>query len=191
MSPNNISSLNGLPYRDESYFDFVVAERPTYIPGTGPPLAPISVLPPHDKDGIIIEKTFIQKELRYIVGYEDNPHLKVCVRPDRILDWVSSRTLETWESEDYAQKEKEREAIELPAILAREAAKRKRIEKLSRDRRPKVDGRRTKRMASHAEGSSDSSLGVLRRRGRPGRSPKSPAGTYFLFSSGAEDIFSE
>jgi hypothetical protein len=58
---NNVSGLNGLPYRDEAYFDFVVAERPKYTPGSGPPLAPISVLPPHDKDGYIIKKAFIEK----------------------------------------------------------------------------------------------------------------------------------
>ena len=58
---NDVSGLNGLPYRDEAYFDFVVAERPRYIPGSGPPLAPISVLPPHDKDSFIIKKVFIDE----------------------------------------------------------------------------------------------------------------------------------
>ena len=58
---NDVSGLNGLPYRDEAYSDFVVAERPSYIPGSGPSLAPISVVPPHDKDNVIIIKVFIDE----------------------------------------------------------------------------------------------------------------------------------
>ena len=80
-------------------FDFVVAERPMYVPGSGPPLAPVTVMPAHDKDGIIQGEVKMDKKLKYIVGYEKHPYLRVSVKPQNILDWVSPRTLEDWEFE--------------------------------------------------------------------------------------------
>jgi len=88
------------PSYDQVEFDFVVAERPKYIPGSGPPLAPIGIMPIHDKDGIILLKFEISKgQHRYVVSYDDKPYLKVSVKPENILDWVSPLTFETWEYE--------------------------------------------------------------------------------------------
>ena len=67
-------------------FDFVVAERAIYFPGSGPPLAPISVMAPHDKDGIIEGRIIIDKVPMYIVTYEQHPYLRVSVKPQNILD---------------------------------------------------------------------------------------------------------
>jgi hypothetical protein len=114
------------------------------------------------------------QELKYVVGYEDNPHLKVTVRPDKILEWVSRRTLETWESDEYRRIEKEREEAELPGLRAREAAKRKRMDKLSREGGRKVDGRRRKRKAVEVD--PEKSFETPRKKGRRGRPPKSPVG---------------
>ncbi|RDL40043.1 uncharacterized protein BP5553_00022 [Venustampulla echinocandica] len=83
-----------------SYFDFVVAERPKYIPNSGPPLAPISGMPIHDKDAIILEKVeSYGAPFFYLVGYEAKPQLRVGVKPQNILDWVSPRTFENFELE--------------------------------------------------------------------------------------------
>lgn len=125
-------------------FDFMVAERPKYIPGSGPALAPITAMPPHDKDGFIIDKVQFKRQLRYLVGYEQYPQLKVSVEPQNILDWVSRHALEEWEAKRYDAEEKHREEKELPAILAKEERRRKRAEAMSRAARG-IDGRKLKR----------------------------------------------
>lgn len=176
MTSYEVSSLNGLPYKKESYFDFVVADPPPrYTPGSGPPLAPISVLPPHDRDGFIVERTLVAGELRYVVCYEDSPHLTVSVRVQNILDWVSRRTLEQWESEEYERYLQERMELEMPAILAKEQAKRKRLERISRgEGGRKVDGRRKRKIrevGSSRERAVDD-MGPQKRR-KPGRLSRS------------------
>ncbi|PMD19659.1 hypothetical protein NA56DRAFT_690279 [Hyaloscypha hepaticicola] len=104
-------------------FDFVVAERPMYVPGSGPPLAPVTVMPAHDKDGIIQGEVKMDKKLKYIVGYERHPYLRVSVKPQNILDWVSPRTLEDWEFEKTKAEYQADEDELLPKILAREQRK--------------------------------------------------------------------
>ena len=104
-------------------FDFVVAERPIYIPGSGPPLAPVTVMPIHDKDGIIEGEMKIGQQLMFIVSYTDHPYLRVSVKPQNILDWVSPRTYEAWESaKTEAEIQAERDEL-LPKIEAREKKK--------------------------------------------------------------------
>lgn len=178
MTSTEETGLIGLPYKDHSYFDFVVAEPlPKYIPGSGPPLAPISVLPPDDIDGFIIERSLVEGQLRYLVGYNDRPQLKVTVRAQNILDWVSSRTFEQWESDEYERLQREREKIELPAIIAKDKARRKRLEKISRaSAGPKTDGRK-KRGIRAVDGSREreevENGSGKKRRGRPPRSTTS------------------
>jgi hypothetical protein len=130
-------------------FDFVVAERPKYIPGSGPALAAITVMPPHDKDGFIIDKVQFSKQLRYLVGYEHYPQLKVSVEPQNILDWVSRHALEKWESDQYDAEEKRREEEELPALLRKEERLRKRLETMSRAAQG-IDGKKLKRKRATA-----------------------------------------
>lgn len=91
--------LNTPPGDRESYFDFVVAERPVYVPGSGPPLQPVTFQPIHDKTGIIESMVRINKEPKYVVTYQEHPGLRVSVRPVNILNWVSPRTLEEYEYE--------------------------------------------------------------------------------------------
>ena len=104
-------------------FDFVVAERPIYVPGSGPPLAPVTVMPIHDKDGIIEGEVKLNGRPMLIVSYEAHPYLRVSVRPQNILDWVSQRTYEEWESaKTEAKDQAERDEL-LPKIAAREQRK--------------------------------------------------------------------
>lgn len=78
----------------------VVHYIPKYTPGSGPAMASLSVLPLHDKDGIIVEE-YTDKESgpRFLVTYEDKPALRVGVNAENILDWVSARTYEDWTTE--------------------------------------------------------------------------------------------
>jgi hypothetical protein len=88
-----------------SYFDFVVAERPIYIPGSGPPLAPITIMPPHDKKGIIIDEMKLgdaKDSWRYIVTYDNEPALRMSIKPERILNYVSARTYEKYMADKEA-----------------------------------------------------------------------------------------
>jgi hypothetical protein len=151
-------------------FDFMVAERPKYIPGSGPALAPITVMPPHDKDGFIIDKVQFHKQLRYLVGYEHHPQLKVSVRPENILDWISRHALEKWESDQYNAEERRREEEELPGILAREERRRKRLEASSRAAQG-INGRKVKRKRATDDHTSRKT-GRPAKLGRVGRYPK-------------------
>ena len=127
-------------------FDWVVAERPKYIPNSGPPLAPISIMPAHDKDGIILDQVQMSGESLYVVGYEDMPHLRIAVKLQNILNWVSAQTLTDYDSEQSRIQEKLREDIELPIILAKEERRRRRDErKAESESRGVVDGRKRKR----------------------------------------------
>lgn len=101
-----------------------MAERPVYIPGSGPPLAPVTVMPTHDKDGLIEGLIQIHKKPMYIVTYEEHPYLRVSVKPQNILDWVSPRTLEDWEFAKTQAEDKELRDELLPKIAARERRRR-------------------------------------------------------------------
>lgn len=88
----------------------------------------------------------LYSELRYLVGYEKQPHLRVGVKPGNILNWVSPRAFEEYHSNKYEAAERARVESELPLIEAKEERKRKRIEKLSRAGVPtKTHSRKRKR----------------------------------------------
>lgn len=98
-SSSGLDSQGLVPVRpQDSEFDFVVAERPEYIPGSGPPLAPISIMPAHNNtNGYILAQFENHGHPRYIVSYQDKPYLRVSVAPENILNWVSPRTFEEYE----------------------------------------------------------------------------------------------
>ncbi|TAQ87300.1 hypothetical protein B7494_g4393 [Chlorociboria aeruginascens] len=100
LSPPAPRALDGSQKRSNIAFDFVLEKHPRYQPNSGPPLAPLSIMLPHDKDGIIVDRLkFDDGELRYIVSYETTPVLRVSVKPQNLLDWVSRRTFEEYEAE--------------------------------------------------------------------------------------------
>ncbi|RFU26160.1 hypothetical protein B7463_g10164, partial [Scytalidium lignicola] len=129
MGPKSSRPLSSeaKPWWATSHFNFKLTERPKYVPGCGPPLAPISLMPPHDKDGIIFDLVNVSGSPRYLVGYKDG-RSQVGVPPQHILDWVSSRTLEDWEFQQTNLREKQRLEEELPIIEAKEARRRKKLE---------------------------------------------------------------
>ena len=113
-------------------FDFVVAERPRYIPGSGPPLAPVTIMPPKDKDGYIVEEIEVFSELRYVVEHHNNPDFRVAVRLPNILSWVSQRDLDDYHKNKYDAEVLEEEERKLPLLEAKEERLKKRAEKLAR-----------------------------------------------------------
>ncbi|QSZ35364.1 hypothetical protein DSL72_008234 [Monilinia vaccinii-corymbosi] len=172
MSSENNSDFTGddtnLP-KSKLAFDFEVSERPIYIPNSGPPLQPISLIPPHKLKGIILDCFPYPKRTdpsHFLVGYEKEPHTRLVIHPDNIRNYVSEYTLENWEHERSTAEEKR--AIEelQPRLIAAERARVLRQLKkagLSRDVLKGED-------AEHYQ-----ALAMPRRRGRP---PKSMASVF-------------
>ncbi|KAA8577201.1 hypothetical protein MFRU_021g00880 [Monilinia fructicola] len=150
-------------------FDFKVVERPIYIPNSGPPLQPISLIPPHTLKGIILDCFPYPKSKdpsHFLVGYEKEPHNRLIVHPDNIRNYVSEYTLENWEHE-RSTAEENRAIKELqPRLLAAERARVLRELKkagLSRD------------VLKGEDAELYQTLGMPKKRGRP---PKSMASVF-------------
>ncbi|KAJ4326986.1 hypothetical protein N0V84_002599 [Fusarium piperis] len=99
-----------------------------YIPGGGPPLQPISLLPPRDSTAYIIDRIILPspglaadgkplpRRMTYIVGWHDLPAARMLVPAMQILNYVSPQEVEEWgfknmeeqmDSKKVAQKKEE------------------------------------------------------------------------------------
>ncbi|EFQ36337.1 chromo domain-containing protein [Colletotrichum graminicola M1.001] len=91
-----------------------------YKPGTGPRLAPITLLPVHDTTAYIREEFFIppalsvdrKKHLLYVVGWTDIPAARLQVDAERICDYVSPRAYEEWCAARAAERDEEERRTE-------------------------------------------------------------------------------
>ncbi|KAK1981162.1 hypothetical protein LZ30DRAFT_689415 [Colletotrichum cereale] len=91
-----------------------------YKPGTGPPLAPITLLPVRDTTAYIREEFFVppalsaggKKRLLYIVGWTDLPAARLQIDAERIFDYVSPRAYEEWCAARAAERDEEERRIE-------------------------------------------------------------------------------
>ncbi|KAL4722061.1 hypothetical protein ACLX1H_010831 [Fusarium chlamydosporum] len=80
-----------------------------YVPGTGPALQRISLLPPKDSTAYILERIILPspglaadgfplpRRMTYIVAWHDLPAAQMLVPAMDILEYVSPRELEEWE----------------------------------------------------------------------------------------------
>ncbi|RBR21364.1 uncharacterized protein FIESC28_04901 [Fusarium coffeatum] len=115
-----------------------IPERPRdYVPGSGPPLQPISLLPPKDSTAYILERiilpssglaadgTPLPRRMTYIVTWSDLPAAQMLVPAMDILDYVSPRELEEWEFKN-TEEQMENEAIQKQQAQAGEAPKKRR-----------------------------------------------------------------
>ncbi|KAH9203517.1 hypothetical protein DL95DRAFT_503023 [Leptodontidium sp. 2 PMI_412] len=64
----------------------------------------MSIIPPHDKDGVIVDMVQIDKQPIYIVTYDDKPYLRIGVKPQNILYWVSPLSYENWRQSQLREK---------------------------------------------------------------------------------------
>ncbi|RSM05311.1 hypothetical protein CEP52_006318 [Fusarium oligoseptatum] len=99
-----------------------------YVPGSGPPLQPISLLPPRDSTAYILDRIILPspgpaadgkplpRRMTYIVGWSDLPAARMLVPAMKILDYVSPQEVEEWgfknmeeqmDSKKLAQEKKE------------------------------------------------------------------------------------
>ncbi|KAK1995140.1 hypothetical protein LX36DRAFT_659924 [Colletotrichum falcatum] len=91
-----------------------------YKPGTGPRLAPITLLPVHDTTAYIREEFFVppahsvdgKKRLLYVVGWTDLPAARLQVDAERICDYVSPWAYEEWCAARAAERDEEERRIE-------------------------------------------------------------------------------
>ncbi|KAL7809626.1 hypothetical protein V8C44DRAFT_333881 [Trichoderma aethiopicum] len=117
-----------------------LASKPAdYVPGSGPPLQPISLLPPGDSTAYIIERVLLPspglapngrplpKRMAYLIGWRDLPAASKLVPAMQVLDYVSPRTLEDFEErlEQELDDEKGRLEAELKSDLVAPQAKKK------------------------------------------------------------------
>lgn len=98
-----------------------------YVPGTGPPLQRIDLLPARDSTAYIVERIMLPspglaadglplpKRMTYVVGWSDLRAACLLVPAMQVLDYVSPMALEEWEyqmelelDEERARMEKER-----------------------------------------------------------------------------------
>ncbi|TGO44501.1 hypothetical protein BCON_0507g00010 [Botryotinia convoluta] len=129
MSSENNSDFTGedtcLP-RSRLAFDFRVVERPIYKPNSGPPLQPISLIPPHELKGIILDCFPYPKPndpSHFLVGYEQEPHNRIIIHPNNIRNYVSEYTLENWEHERSTAEENRLIKELQPRLIASEKAR--------------------------------------------------------------------
>ncbi|WAO85022.1 Hypothetical protein NCS54_00225500 [Fusarium falciforme] len=79
-----------------------------YVPGSGPPLQPISLLPPRDSTAYILDRIILPspglaadgkplpRRMTYIVGWHDLPAARMLVPAMQILNYVSPQEVEEW-----------------------------------------------------------------------------------------------
>ncbi|APA06542.1 predicted protein [Sclerotinia sclerotiorum 1980 UF-70] len=185
MSSENNSDFTGedrdFP-KSKLAFDFKVYERPIYKPNSGPPLQPISLIPPHDLKGIILDCFPYPKPKdpsHFLVGYEKEPHNQLIVHPDNIRDYVSEYTLENWEHE-RSTAEENRAIEELqPRLIAAERARVLRELKKAGLSRDVIKGE---------DAEQHQAIGMPRKRGRP---PKSMASVFKPMPKPAPQVIGE
>ncbi|KAM0563186.1 hypothetical protein ACHAPJ_000902 [Fusarium lateritium] len=103
-----------------------------YVPGSGPPLQRISLLPPQDSTAYILERIILPspgvaadghalpRRMTYIVAWRDLPAAQILVPALEILEYVSPRELEDWEFAN-TEEQLEREKVEPQPKKAGEA----------------------------------------------------------------------
>ncbi|KAF3076196.1 hypothetical protein CFAM422_001533 [Trichoderma lentiforme] len=102
-----------------------LASKPAdYVPGSGPPLQPVSLLLPGDSTAYIAERLLLPspglapngrplpKRMMYLIGWRDLPAASKLVPAMQVLDYVSPRTLEDFEERLEQELDDEREKLE-------------------------------------------------------------------------------
>ncbi|GJC83228.1 hypothetical protein ColLi_06066 [Colletotrichum liriopes] len=122
-STSNTSSSSHHKYTSLRELAVVFEDIPTYRrykPGTGPRLAPITLLPVRDTTAYIRDEFFVppalsvdgKKRLQYVVGWTDLPAARLQVDAERICDYVSPMAYEEWCAARAAERDEEQRRIE-------------------------------------------------------------------------------
>ncbi|KAM0487125.1 hypothetical protein ACHAPX_000394 [Trichoderma viride] len=94
-----------------------------YVPGSGPPLRPISLLPAGDSTAYILERVLLPspgpapngkplpKRMAYLIGWRDLRAASMVVPAMQVLEYVSPRTLEEFEAKLEQEMDDEKEKL--------------------------------------------------------------------------------
>ncbi|KFY47314.1 hypothetical protein V495_02006 [Pseudogymnoascus sp. VKM F-4514 (FW-929)] len=91
-----------------------IAPKPiyVYVGGSGPPMAPITLLPEHDEDSWVIAQFIDYKKVpHYVIHPKDKPVVRKVVPKNDILSWVSPRVVEAFEYEEGIKRDIEEEEL--------------------------------------------------------------------------------
>ncbi|ODA77793.1 hypothetical protein RJ55_06395 [Drechmeria coniospora] len=120
----------------------IPSKLPAYVPGSGPPLQRIRLLPRQDSTAFIVDRILrpspglaangkpLPKRMAYIVGWTDLPAARVLVPAMEVLEYVSPHALEAWECDMEMQLDEDRKLLaeeqQMAAVEHPDGASRKR-----------------------------------------------------------------
>lgn len=169
-------------------FDFVVGERPEYIPNSGPPLESIEIQPSHDKEGIIEDVRNIDGHACYIVSYEHRPAIRMSVRVENARDYVSARTLEDWEYNQTKIRNALEKEMNDPKVKARKEREEKLLEMKEAATRVKVASKKKNpyRSFGKRKRGRGGAFGMMRKSSNSTMAPGAGMGTRIPFEQDSE-----
>lgn len=125
------------PTRRKAAIEIPLRSERKYVPGSGPALPQISLLPVHDSTGYIIDQFVLPTDqdmkpdsrrlLHYHIGFTDLPAAKLLIPCHKVLDYISPRELEEWESRNFERLDAQRKTAGL-ALKEKKMAKKKAAE---------------------------------------------------------------
>ena len=94
-------------------FRIEIIPKCIYVGGSGPSMAPITMLPQHDKESWVIAELIEYGKLpHYVVHPKDSPVVRKIVRQTEIRNWVSPRVVEAFELEEGIRRDAQEEELE-------------------------------------------------------------------------------
>ncbi|KFZ14848.1 hypothetical protein V501_03027 [Pseudogymnoascus sp. VKM F-4519 (FW-2642)] len=91
-----------------------IIPKPIYVGGTGPPMAPITLLPEQDEESwVIAEVIEYNKVPHYVVHPKDKPVVRKIIAKNVALDWVSPLVYEMFEMEEGLRRDAREEELRL------------------------------------------------------------------------------
>ncbi|POR38510.1 Uncharacterized protein TPAR_01288 [Tolypocladium paradoxum] len=110
LSTRPVPQLRARDVKKRSRIAIPLSSKPRdYIPGSGPPLQRLCLLPPNDSTAYIVERILLPspglaadrrplpKRMTYVIGWRDLPAARLLVPAMQVLDYVSPQALEEWE----------------------------------------------------------------------------------------------
>ncbi|KAI2614719.1 uncharacterized protein GGS25DRAFT_472857 [Hypoxylon fragiforme] len=147
---------------------------PPYRRGSGPPLAPIGILPEHDSDAFIFDKRVVydktskgelKMQVYYDIGWPDLPAARASVVATKIHEYVSPRALEDFEYKASLERDEEAER--------EEARKKRKLEIAAEKRRLKyraaTNATNMRNTTNAVNSSYTPTVSSKKRRGRPSK----------------------
>ena len=89
-----------------------IIPKPIYVGGTGPPMAPITLLPEHDEESWVIAEVIEYKKVpHYVVHPKRKPVVRKIIAKNEALDWVSPLVYEEFEMAEGLRRDAREEEL--------------------------------------------------------------------------------